>query len=99
MFIIPELQVSIIMHITPYFNNSIGLIPLQSTLYDVAKAVLSDNLEISSVELDMPNLHYIPADLTKLGIPSSNDVCCCCKHVDILSLQGLSTRCPPNSYL
>ena len=47
---------------------------MQSTLYDAAKLVLTDNPEIDSVELHMPNLHYFPADLTEMGISASNDV-------------------------
>ena len=47
---------------------------LQSTLYEVARAVLKVVSEISSVELHMPILHHFPADLNKVGMPSTNNV-------------------------
>ncbi|KAJ0046750.1 hypothetical protein Pint_05782 [Pistacia integerrima] len=37
---------------------------VQSTLYDMAKAVLSSFSDISSVELKMPNIHFLPVNLS-----------------------------------
>ncbi|KAJ0101076.1 hypothetical protein Patl1_05846 [Pistacia atlantica] len=37
---------------------------VQSTLYDMAKAVLSSFSNISSVELKMPNIHFLPVNLS-----------------------------------
>ncbi|XP_031247998.1 uricase-2 isozyme 2-like [Pistacia vera] len=37
---------------------------VQSTLYDMAKAVLSSFSDISSVELEMPNIHFLPVNLS-----------------------------------
>ncbi|XP_044461017.1 uricase-2-like [Mangifera indica] len=37
---------------------------VQSTLYEMAKAVLSRFSDVSSVELKMPNLHFLPVNLS-----------------------------------
>ena len=36
---------------------------------------MKDVPEISSVELHMPIFHHFPADLSKIGMSTSNDVC------------------------
>lgn len=51
------------------------IIHSQSTLFEVAKCIMKDIPEISSVELHMPIFHHFPADLSKIGMSTSSDVC------------------------
>ncbi|XP_021897662.1 uricase-2 isozyme 2 [Carica papaya] len=43
---------------------------VQSTLYDMAKAVLDRFLDISSIQLKMPNIHFLPVNLSSKDNPT-----------------------------
>ncbi|KAH6802419.1 uricase / urate oxidase / nodulin 35 [Perilla frutescens var. frutescens] len=42
---------------------------VQSTLYDMAKAVLARVPEVSSIQLKMPNIHFLPVNLSSKDNP------------------------------
>uniref|UniRef100_A0A5B7BQX0 Uricase n=1 Tax=Davidia involucrata TaxID=16924 RepID=A0A5B7BQX0_DAVIN len=43
---------------------------VQSTLYQMAKAVLGRFHDISSIQLKMPNLHFLPVNISSKGSPA-----------------------------
>ncbi len=44
---------------------------------DTAKLIFARVAEVTSVDIEMPNIHYFMADLRKLNIPISGEVCVC----------------------
>lgn len=49
-------------------------VSVQATLWEMGQAALAAALEISSITLQMPNLHYLPIDLTPFGKQNRNEV-------------------------
>ena len=49
-------------------------VSVQATLYQMGSAALGAVPEIRRVTLGMPNRHYLPFDLTRFGLPNSNEV-------------------------
>jgi len=47
---------------------------VQHTLYDMGKAALDAAPEIERIELTMPNLHHLPADLSPFGLDNPNHI-------------------------
>ncbi len=45
---------------------------VQRTLYEMGEAALQAAPAISSIQLILPNVHFLPLDLTKLGRPNQN---------------------------
>ncbi len=50
----------------------------QNTMFKTAKVVFARAPKITDVEIDMPNIHYYVADLSKLKLPNSGEVCDVC---------------------
>lgn len=46
----------------------------QNTVFQMAEAALAACLEISRIDLSMPNKHFIPINLTPFGLENRNDV-------------------------
>ena len=49
-------------------------VSVQATLYQMGQAALGAVPEVRRVTLGMPNRHYIPFDLTRFGLPNTNEV-------------------------
>ena len=49
-------------------------VSVQATLYRMGCAAIGTVPEIERVTLQMPNRHYIPFDLTRFGLPNTNEV-------------------------
>jgi len=47
---------------------------VQHTLFDMGKAALEAAPEIKRIHLSMPNLHYLPADLSPFGLDNPNHI-------------------------
>ncbi len=47
---------------------------VQETLYAMGDAVLSTRPEIDEIRLTMPNKHYVPVNLTPLGLDNRNEI-------------------------
>lgn len=47
---------------------------VQETLYAMAEAVLGEVGEIDAIDMTMPNLHYIPVDLSRFGQENLNEI-------------------------
>jgi urate oxidase len=46
----------------------------QATLFEMGEAALAARMEISSIDLAMPNKHYLPINLAPFGFENRNDV-------------------------
>ena len=44
-------------------------------MFLVAECLFNKVPQIQEVDIEMPNIHYFVADLKKLGIPTSGEVC------------------------
>ncbi len=51
-------------------------VSVQATLFAMGGAALEAVPEIARVTLGMPNRHYLPFDLTRFGLPNTNEVFC-----------------------
>jgi urate oxidase len=49
-------------------------VSVQATMWEMGKAALTSCLEIASITLEMPNLHYLPIDLKPFGRENRNEV-------------------------
>ena len=49
-------------------------VSVQATLYGMGRAAIAAVPEIMRVTLGMPNRHYLPFDLTRFGLPNTNEV-------------------------
>ena len=49
-------------------------VSVQATLYRMGRAAIGAVPEIRRVTLGMPNRHYLPFDLTRFGLPNTNEV-------------------------
>lgn len=47
---------------------------VQKTMYDTSQVIFSRVPKISAVEIQMPNIHYYVADLSKLQLPNQGDL-------------------------
>lgn len=47
---------------------------VQHTLYAMGEAVLEKFPEIEEIALSMPNIHYLPVDLARLGLENGNQI-------------------------
>lgn len=47
---------------------------VQHTLYAMGEAVLEKFADISEISLSMPNIHYLPVDLARLGLENGNRI-------------------------
>jgi urate oxidase len=47
---------------------------VQHTLYAMGEAVLERFPEITEISLSLPNIHYLPVDLARLGLENSNRI-------------------------
>jgi urate oxidase len=47
---------------------------VQHTLYAMGEAVLAKFADISEISLSMPNIHYLPVDLARLGLENGNQI-------------------------
>jgi urate oxidase len=47
---------------------------VQHTLYAMGEAVLEKFADISEISLSMPNIHYLPVDLARLGLENGNQI-------------------------
>ncbi|HEY0426677.1 MAG TPA: urate oxidase [Pyrinomonadaceae bacterium] len=47
---------------------------VQHTLYAMGEAVLEKFPEITEIALSMPNIHYLPVDLARLGLKNGNQI-------------------------
>jgi urate oxidase len=47
---------------------------VQQTLFEMASAVLATVPTVMEIELEMPNQHRIPVDLTPFGLPPANEI-------------------------
>jgi urate oxidase len=47
---------------------------VQHTLYAMGEAVLEKFADISEIALSMPNIHYLPVDLARLGLQNGNQI-------------------------
>jgi urate oxidase len=47
---------------------------VQQTLHDMGQAALAACEEIEEIEIEMPNQHRIPMDLTPFGLPNRNEI-------------------------
>jgi urate oxidase len=47
---------------------------VQHTLYAMGERVLANIPEIDDIELNMPNKHYLPADLSRFGQDNPNEI-------------------------
>jgi len=43
-------------------------------MFDTAKLIFARISEVSSVDIEMPNIHYFTGDLRKLDVPMSGEV-------------------------
>ena len=50
---------------------------LQKTIYDAGNLILTRLPVLDQVEIHMPNIHYFPADLSKLGMHNDGEVHVC----------------------
>eukprot|EP00915_Cephaloidophora_sp_WS-2016_P006254 GHVH01008240.1.p1 GENE.GHVH01008240.1~~GHVH01008240.1.p1 ORF type:complete len:321 (+),score=38.10 GHVH01008240.1:123-965(+) len=47
---------------------------VQATVYQMLKEVLDGQVAIKNIHISAPNIHYIPYDFTKLGLPEDKNV-------------------------
>ncbi len=47
---------------------------VQHTLYAMGEAVLEKFNDIAEISLSLPNIHYLPVDLARLGLQNSNQI-------------------------
>ena len=47
---------------------------VQHTLYAMGEAVLEKFADIAEISLSMPNIHYLPVDLARLGLQNGNQI-------------------------
>ncbi|XP_022094664.1 uricase-like isoform X2 [Acanthaster planci] len=47
---------------------------VQQTLYQAAQQIMAKVPQVDKVELEMPNIHYLFADLKKIGMENSGDI-------------------------
>lgn len=43
-------------------------------MFQISESIFRKASAVESVELEMPNIHYFVADLTKINIPNSGEV-------------------------
>jgi urate oxidase len=66
-----------VVHIILFLSPSLSFSPsdnLQKTMYDMSQVIFSRIPKINAVEIQMPNIHYYIADLSKLQLPNQGEV-------------------------
>ena len=62
---------------------------VQKTMYDTSQVIFSRVPKINTVEIQMPNIHYYVADLSKLQLPNQGDVSITISSPSVISSLGL----------